>query len=154
MPDDATRDEFLKPLIKRMVGSVSTATVYVKRGYVAADYAVRVITPMWLDLAERHEHAKILRALAPLVDKEASVKAREAIRAIYTYGRWYYAADAAADAAFTLHSQEWYAVYNRVYAELREKFNLPETRRKFWAASVKMVEAMLDVKDEKTKADY
>jgi hypothetical protein len=93
--------------------------------------------------------------------KDAEVKNAVRIGCENIYGRWYYFADAAADAAAAdaaadadaadadaRYSAKWSEVYNKVYAELRAKFSLPETRRKFYAKAVEMIEAMLAVKDE------
>ena len=153
LPTDELRDEYLKPLIPQLLGSASTEDVYIKRGYVAADFAVRVIAPLALEAAGKTEYGAILRGLAQLVDKETCVKARDVIREWYPKGRYYYwaaaaAADAAADArakangsGFVRYSDQWYAVYNKVYVELYT----PAKRRPFWDATRDMIKAMLAV---------
>jgi hypothetical protein len=69
MPDNATRDLYLKPLIPMIVGTRTSREAYVKRGFVAADFAVRVIAPMVLEMLGKTELASKLRALAQLVDR-------------------------------------------------------------------------------------
>lgn len=46
------------------------------RGYLAADWAVHVAAPMWLELAGAADAAKQLRELAPIVDRDSAGTAR------------------------------------------------------------------------------
>lgn len=48
------------------------------RGYMAADWAVRVSLPLWLELAEAPDAASALRALKPIVDEATARTARSA----------------------------------------------------------------------------
>jgi hypothetical protein len=74
--DDAERQALL-PFVLRIAGSKSSLEVERKRAYLAADYAVRVFVPLWIELRDK-ESADRMRALAPLVDK-ASAKAAQAV---------------------------------------------------------------------------
>ena len=67
LPDDATRDRLLKPLLTRILDTRSTPEVEEQRGYLALDWLVRVCTPAFLRLhPELREHADVLSRLAPL----------------------------------------------------------------------------------------
>ncbi len=167
MPDDATRDKYLKPIIPQIVGTVSTQEVYIKRGFVAADFAVRISAPLVMDMLGKTEYATKLRALAPLIDRETSVKARDFIRQTYPYRLYSYyaaaaaaanaaaaAADAAADAAaaavaaeFKWGSGEYRAVRNAEYKRLYALYSAKLDRAKLWQAGVDMVKAMIAVKE-------
>ncbi len=166
MPDDATRDKYLKPIIPQIVGTVSTQEVYIKRGFVAADFAVRIIAPLVMDMLGKTEYATKLRALAPLIDRETSVKARDCILQTYPYRLYSYyadadavaavaavaaaaaAADAAADAAeFKRGSGEYWAVRNAEYKRLYALYSAKLDRAKLRQAGVDMVKAMIAVKE-------
>jgi hypothetical protein len=87
--DDKTRTEILSPLLPRIVGTRASRDVMVRRGFVAADMAVRVFAPMALEARGRLDLAATLRACAPIVDIASARSARAAA----------VAAAAAADAA-------------------------------------------------------
>ena len=142
--DDATRNELMKPLLLKAVGSASTHKTYVKRGFVAADFTVRVIAPAWLDLAGKPELAAKLRAMTSIINKETAIAACDFIRSVYPRSPYYYAA-AAADAA-AISSKRWYEVYNATYKRIYEKLNMPENHLASWKRGIQMIEAMLAVK--------
>jgi len=52
------------------------------RGYIAADWAVRVATPTWLELAGAGEAAAALRALPPITDRATRDQAYTTLRPI------------------------------------------------------------------------
>jgi hypothetical protein len=95
MPE-SLRTELLRPLLPRIIGTRASREVMIKRGYVAADMAVRVFAPMALEARGRLDFAAKLRELAPIVDRETAEKGRSAAAA-YAYA--YDAASAAASAA-------------------------------------------------------
>ena len=84
--DTALRTRLLAPLIPMRVvdgvvtvgdgpgllGSRSTPDVERRRGYIAADYAVRVFLPMALDSAQLPEWASKMRGLPSIVDRETA----------------------------------------------------------------------------------
>ena len=63
--DDEGR-QMLKPLIPRLVGTAATAEVEARRGWMCADWLVRVHTPAWLELAGAAAPAAALRTLPEL----------------------------------------------------------------------------------------
>ena len=67
LPDDK-RQEFLKPLIPRLVGTKSTPTVEQRRAIMAADWMIRVHTPTWLRLAGLIDQANVLEAMPEITD--------------------------------------------------------------------------------------
>lgn len=106
----------------------------VTRAYMAADWAIRTCTPMWLDRAGLTEEAQSLRGLVPVTDpatagtaaaaaratRDASWKARgaaiEQLRARFA-PRAVAAAVVAADAADV--AADWGSTYRQVYDHLR-----------------------------------
>ena len=78
--DDEDRNRLLRPFIPRLVGTRSTVEVEQRRAFMAADWAVRVATPVWLRAAGLVDEAGALEALAPLTSAEACIKAMPTIR--------------------------------------------------------------------------
>ena len=87
MPDDATRDRFLKPLLPRLVvGTVADPETEQKRAFALADAAIRLFTPLALDSAADElrkaglsteadalsSQATALRGLAAFTDEAAA----------------------------------------------------------------------------------
>ena len=95
MPDDAARTKHLRPLLKQLIGTRSTTEIEIKRGFIAADFAVREALPMALEARGKKAEAAKLRALGPIVDKASAQRARDA------------AAAAAAYAAYAARSPFW-----------------------------------------------
>jgi hypothetical protein len=93
--DQAHRQE-LKDLIPALALSRGSRAVTVRRGYVAADFAVRRFAPHALELRGVGQPAARLRALAPVVDQATAAAARKEARAAA-----YAAAAASAAAAAT-----------------------------------------------------
>jgi len=102
LPDNATRDRLLKPLILKLIGTRSPSAVEQARGYLALDWLVRVSTPTWLDLIECcREEGAALRALPEIRDYDSLVAAIEPCRRAEkrAAAAWAAAWDAARDAA-------------------------------------------------------
>lgn len=121
LPDDATRDELLKPLLPKLIGTKSTPEVERRRGWVAVDWLVRECLPAFLELTPSlREDATRLSSLPPVESRETAEAAklsevrerawaaRKESRAKLPYataaaaataGAAAYAADVAADAA-------------------------------------------------------
>jgi hypothetical protein len=74
--DDADRQR-LREFIPQLVGSKATREVEIRRGFVAADYVVRVITPLALEACGRPDLAKRLLDCAPIIDKATAIAARD-----------------------------------------------------------------------------
>ena len=94
--DDAGRQR-LKRFVPLIVGSKSTYEVQQRRGWMAADWMVRVHTPAWLDLAGLTGQAAALRALPELTDPTTLADSRKALNRAKTDSAA--ARDAAMDAA-------------------------------------------------------
>ena len=91
--DAKLRTDLLLPLLPRLIGSRASREVMTKRGFVAADMAVRVFLPIALEVRGLHSEAARWRDSAEVKDRPGAIAARDGIRAKK------YAADAAADAA-------------------------------------------------------
>jgi hypothetical protein len=106
---DATRTRVLGPLLPLLVGTRSSRIVMIKRGLIAADFAVRVCAPIALETLGFKNHTDKLRALAPIVDRETALvgnaaasnaaNAASSATAYAAYAAAAYAAYAAAAAA-------------------------------------------------------
>jgi hypothetical protein len=80
--DDTTRTRLLAPLVPKLLDTRSTPEVERRRAYIAADWVIREIVPMWLDVhPELTEHATALRALPEIVDPATAEAARAALYA-------------------------------------------------------------------------
>ncbi len=81
------RDD-LKPFAPRLIGTAGDPATDIRRGFIAADYAVRVFSPMRLRSLDCLEWAAKLEAVAPVNDqnsaKAASKVARELRAAVDT----------------------------------------------------------------------
>jgi hypothetical protein len=101
--DDEGR-QMLKPLLPRMVGTAGDGFDE-QRGWMCADWLIRVYTPTWLELAGVTESAAALRALAPIAGAATVAAARPTINEARKKGAaawaaaWAAAGDAAWDAA-------------------------------------------------------
>lgn len=68
LPDNATRDRLIKPLLPHVIGTAGSAAVENRRAWMATDWLVRVHTPVWLRLAGFEDHARTLEGLERYVD--------------------------------------------------------------------------------------
>jgi hypothetical protein len=128
--DTALRTELLRPLLPRIVGSRASREVMVRRGYVAADMAVRVFAPLALEARGRLDLAKALRECAPIVDRGTARAGERAARPA--------AADDAAYAAA-------YAAYAAAYAAAAAAYAAAYAGRKIYEEGARMISLMLDV---------
>jgi hypothetical protein len=71
LPDDKTRTRILAPLIPRLIGTRSTADIQDRRAFMAADWAIRTYTPIWLRAAGLDDQAASLESL-PTLDSVAA----------------------------------------------------------------------------------
>lgn len=99
MPDDVRQR--LAPYAVRQIGTRGTPEQERERGFLCADWAVRVAAPMALRAAGRHAEADYLTRLNPVVDAATAHSARNAaFHASYARTAASYATAAAANAAF------------------------------------------------------
>ena len=149
---DELRTELLRPLIPRLAGSKSTRAVETKRGFVAADWAVRVFLPIALEADGRRSLAQELRELPPVVDCCTAYKASEATEAL---GAAHFAAYSASCVDYSAATSK--AAYDWCYAELNNAaFSAAcavqwaahgddEKHRRVYQLAVECIEAMLAV---------
>jgi len=99
LPDNATRDRLLKPLIPQIVGTRSTPEVERARRELAWRWLTQTYLPAWLDLAGLTVQAEALRADPT---DQAIFEARDAAQAAWATTRdaaWAAAMDTAMDTA-------------------------------------------------------
>jgi hypothetical protein len=109
LPQDK-RDELLKPLISRLINTLSSKNIEVRRSMMAADWLVRVHTPAWLRLSGLTSHADALALLPEITSMaqapfmrapvEAARKDASAASDAAKDAAWAAAKDAAWDAAW------------------------------------------------------
>ena len=92
--NDELRTRLLRPLLPQLLNTAASRKVTIQRGFIATDFAVRVVAPIALEVVGLKDEATKLRALAPIADKATARAAAYAARAAAAY-----AADAARDAA-------------------------------------------------------
>jgi hypothetical protein len=68
--DNDTRNRILKPFIPHLIGTRTTPAVQDARAFMAADWAVRTYTPVWLRAAGIEEEAAALEQLDALTSVE------------------------------------------------------------------------------------
>ena len=96
IPDEPRQDlvQFLEPVLDTAGDGQDE-----RRRWLAADHAVRVFTPVWLEAAGLDEQATALRRVKPLTDRKSTLAARAAAAAAADAAAASYAARAAAYAA-------------------------------------------------------
>ena len=94
LPDDASRNRLLLPLIPRIINSRSPAAVAKRRSLLCLDWLIRVHTPAWLSLAKLTDDAESLRALPEITNGSDFSLIRSRVDAARAAAR-----DAASDAA-------------------------------------------------------
>jgi hypothetical protein len=163
--DDATRTELLRPLLPRLVGSRASREVMVRRGFVAADFAVRVFAPMALEARGKPYLAASLRGCAPIVDRDtlwagrsaaanaanaAAAYAAKAANAAAAYAaKAANAANAAANAANAAAAAAYAAAYAAAAAaaDAADAAEADDDRAEVYREAVRMIETMLDVRE-------
>lgn len=78
--DDALRNELLRDLPWRLVGTKSTPEIEQQRAFMAADFAVRFVGPRALRIAGLEHDASKLEALPPILCAESALAAADAVR--------------------------------------------------------------------------
>lgn len=68
LPDDAARDELLRPLIPRLIGTRGNPALERRRATMAADWVIRSHTVPWLRLAKLDKAADAVSALPEITD--------------------------------------------------------------------------------------
>jgi hypothetical protein len=108
LPDNATRNRLLKPLISKMIGTAFTLDVQAARAFMVADWAVRVFTPAWLRLADLEANAIELEGLKALTSMALCKEAKPAIDRAGA-AAWAAAGDARAAAGAAAGAAAWAA---------------------------------------------
>lgn len=107
--DDKLRNELLRDLPWRIVGTKATAEIEQQRAYMAADWALRFVCPIILRRAGLKDHATTLESLGSVVDQESATAAYAAANAAYAAA---YAAYATANAGASAAASADYAAAN------------------------------------------
>jgi hypothetical protein len=68
--DEETRNRILKPFIPKLIGTRSTPDVQDRRAFMAADWAVRTYTPVWLREIGLNDEAAALEQLPEMTSVE------------------------------------------------------------------------------------
>jgi hypothetical protein len=140
LPDDATRNRLLRPLLPKLIGTRSTPDVQDARAFMAADWAVRVFTPAWLRLIDLEANAAELEGLKALATVALCLDAQPAIE------RAQEAARAARDAAgAAAGAAAWAAARDAARAAARDA--LKPAVEKLQASALNLIERMLAVKE-------
>lgn len=153
LPDDSTRTRLLRPLVPRLVGSKSTRDVALRRGYLAVDWAVRMAAPRALGVLGRSElveQTNLLRMLPEVVDiATARVAVEAAARAsnVAAYALAAFASGIAGDAANAADYLSYERSFDTANAEAAVGYVVQAARALPWEASVKLIERMLDIKE-------
>lgn len=166
--DDDDR-QMLKPYLPRVVGTAGDGHDEL-RGWLCADWLIRVYTPVWFDLAGAASEATALASLAPIRDlaslkaaspsymdgrHQATDNAWNATRAATRYPVWVAAAGDAARAAARIvvgHTVSWnvardVVAWIAVSDAARDALNL--TKVELQASALELLERLIDP----TKAD-
>lgn len=72
IPDDETRTRLLVPLIPRIIGTSATEDIELRRSYLALDWLIREVVPVWLDSVRLYKNAAKLRAYAEITDRKST----------------------------------------------------------------------------------
>jgi hypothetical protein len=94
LPDDETRTRLLRPLVEELAAVEvwdTSAEAEERRAWLATDWLVRELAPAFLDLTDAlRPHGGILRALAPVLSREAAARAaaRDAARDAARAAAW------------------------------------------------------------------
>jgi hypothetical protein len=62
--------QMLKPLVPKLVGSAAGPEVELRRSSMAMDWIIRTFAPAWMELANLHEEASVLRGLSEVGNKK------------------------------------------------------------------------------------
>ena len=135
--DDVTRTELLRPILPKIIGTRAGREAMIKRGFIAADYAVRVFSPMALEARGGMDAAKALRAARIIVDPETAL---EGAAVAYAVANAAYAA--ASSAAYAAYAAANYAASaaNAACAAASKA-----VEGEVYNESVRMIEAMIAV---------
>jgi hypothetical protein len=127
------RDELLKPLISRLVGTRASKKIETRRALMAADWLVRVYTPAWLRLAGLKSHADALAAMPEITSMAQVPSMKRQIEAARKDADA--ACDAACDAARSAAwSSAWSAACDAAWAAASDAA-CDAARAAAWAAA-------------------
>ena len=132
--DDVLRAKIMKPLLKVVMNTSASDAIELRRATMCDDWAIRVSTPAWLELAGLKSEATALRALPEIVDRSGLDTAMPALRDAQSKAAAAGAAaagaaarDAAGDAA---RAAAWAAAWASAWAAARDA-----ARAAAWAAA-------------------
>ena len=107
--NDGERNRILRPVLHHVMGTRTASEDDRQRGFMCADWAVRVSVSILLRAVKFEEQAVQLESVAPIVDRESANKARLVAIEVRRFvdKKWAAAANAAANAAAA--AAEWAA---------------------------------------------
>jgi len=148
--DTAERTALLVPLLPRVVGTRAGAEIELKRTFIAADYAVRVLAPIGLRACGLTEIADRLATLSPIVDEKTADAYSAVPNATYTtvYTATRAADDAARAAAATAGAAVSYAASHASDDAARAAAAAAHCAvgATAWPRAIEMIEAMIEVR--------
>ncbi|HXI98797.1 MAG TPA: hypothetical protein VNG73_07620 [Gemmatimonadaceae bacterium] len=141
--DDAGRQK-LQPYLARVIGTAGDGKDEL-RGWLAADWLVRVCTPAWLELAGIMESAAALRALPPLRSPATLEASRASLEEARTRGAAAWAAARAAAWA-AARAAAWDAARAAARAAARDAATkkLEPTKVALQASALELLDRMID----------
>jgi hypothetical protein len=131
--NDVERQRLL-PFVLRIAGSKASREIQEKRGYMCADYAVRVFAQLWVEFHNASDAAK-MRKLPKIVDKASALQAEKICLEVKN------AANANAPAAYAAANAS-YAAANASYA------NAAKIRAQIVEARIQLIDDMLKLTDD------
>lgn len=154
LPDNASRDALLKPLVPRLVGTRGSAALERKRSLMAADWLIRTHTPAWLRLAGLTAQADAIAGLPEITDMAQYPSLRAPLEAVRkdAAAAWAAAWDAAWAAA---GAAAWDAAGDaaRAAAGAAAKKKLEPTKVELQQSAVALVERMIAASDPEPQAE-
>jgi hypothetical protein len=118
---DELRNELLRDLPWRIVGTKASEEIERQRAYMAADWAVRFVCPILLDRAGLGDEAAKLRNHVAVTDEASAASARAAAYAAYAAARAADAADAARAAYAAAYAAYDLEIIQRSCVELLDR---------------------------------
>lgn len=80
---DNERNTLLRPLLPVLVGTRSSRAVMINRGYMAADWSVRIVLSMLCRALEWNDQAVVLESLPSVVDRASALRARSVAKDVH-----------------------------------------------------------------------
>lgn len=139
--NDVERQRLL-PFVLRIAGSKASQEIQEKRGYMCADYAVRVFAPLWVEFHNASDAAK-MRELPKIVDKASALQAEKVCLEVKNAAAAY--AAYAANAAYAAYANAAAYAYANAAAYAA---NASKIRAQIVEARIQLIDDMLKLTDD------